>query len=125
MPPKRRRLDRLLSELENLDDPNLAAAAMVSDQMERLEDRLATMEKPPPSNGKAAMDTLLKLLVMAVAALVAATIYHQSQIAVINSNRFTDRDAATMEAGIRSDMPPEDWRVRIRALESLHRGGTP
>lgn len=121
---KRRQQDRLLSTMQQSPDPSLAAAAMLAERTEDLLDRLEAVERAPKSsNGgpKELLAWLLGLISVAVIALVATTIYHGNEIAVMKRTHADNGDLQALERTIlgviRNDVPPVWFLERVDGLE--------
>ena len=61
---------------------------------------------------------LIPLMVVLLTWMVGEINELNKQQAVTNGNRFTAIDGLQMEARIRRDMPPSEWRERIIELEN-------
>ncbi len=80
-------------------------------------------QQSPRGNGAAIDRILQRLIGTAIVALVATTILMYMKIAVIETKAesfMTSRDGLELEATLRADSPPAEWRDRVRQIEEGH-----
>ena len=132
MRQRRRRLDQLLSEVTGGDNPELALGAMIAERLGEIEDRMdrELIPRPPDNHARLHIQRfvqwILGLLSAGVIALVIAVLHHESEIAVLKSNEFTEADGVRHDGELRGLRElVEAQRRRIQRLEDAGDQGRP
>ena len=98
---------------------------MTQQDLQELRALVADLKKQRATTSARIWDLAMKAAVPAVIALAGWAISHEVRVSLIESNRFTAKDAAELERQLKQDLPPmwlreelADIKLRLRNIEA-------